>query len=103
MGERSGSLGNSGFDTRFFYLALSGVFFFSLIFWGSTFTKLASQSVFICEDDHMLYDFGCLAKVADGLLDSANCEFWSDRVNNRRKLFLVQHLFCITNGSFNEE
>lgn len=50
MGERSGSLGNGGFDTGFFYLGL-GVPFLNF----EVAIKVASQSVFICEDDHMLY------------------------------------------------
>lgn len=55
MEERSGSLGNGGFDTGFFYLAGWGTFL--ITFWVSNFMVLASQSVFICEDDHMVYDF----------------------------------------------
>lgn len=51
MGERSGSLGNGGFDTAFFYLGLVGVPFLIRV---PSFIKVASQSVFICEDDHML-------------------------------------------------
>lgn len=43
MGERSGSLGNGGFDTGFFYLGLWGWFFLLLIFRDSNFR--ASQSV----------------------------------------------------------
>lgn len=54
MEERSGSLGNSGFDTGFFTWQ-SGGFFNNIL--GLKLIQLASQSVFICEDDHMLYDF----------------------------------------------
>lgn len=56
MGERSGSLGNGGFDTGIFLPGTLGDLF-SLKFWASNFIEVASQSVFICEDDHMLYDF----------------------------------------------
>lgn len=53
MGERSGSLGNGGFDTGIFLPGTLGDLF-SLKFRASNFIEVASQSVFICEDDHML-------------------------------------------------
>lgn len=65
MGERSGSLENGGFDTGIF---LPGDIF-SLKFRDSNFIKVASQSVFICEDDHMLYDFEHLGAVVS--------EYWT--------------------------
>lgn len=56
MGVRSGSLGNGGFDTGFFLPETLGALF-SLKSWGWKFMELASQSVFISDDDHMLYGF----------------------------------------------
>lgn len=65
MGERSGSLGNGGFDTGFFYLGLVGVPFLIRV---PNFIKVASQSVFVCKDEHIALP-SC--ELASGL-----CNFW---------------------------